>query len=99
VRQGQDAIWLGLATDGDPQSARSYLLVWQAIRRARAMGLASYDLAGLSAEDESTGRDQFKQAFAPVREELLSAHVAALQPIRHAIFFPLRQLYRTRRKS
>jgi lipid II:glycine glycyltransferase (peptidoglycan interpeptide bridge formation enzyme) len=98
VRQGKSAIWLAMATDDDPEAPRSYLLLWEAVRRARAMGLASYDLAGLSGDEEATGRDQFKQAFAPVREELLPAHVAALRPLRHAIFFTARQLYRARRK-
>jgi lipid II:glycine glycyltransferase (peptidoglycan interpeptide bridge formation enzyme) len=98
VRQGESAIWLGMATDDDPQAPRSYLLLWEAVRRAKALGLSSYDLAGLSPDDEATGRDQFKQAFAPVREELLPAHVAALRPLRHAIFFTARQIYRARRK-
>ena len=98
VRQGRDAIWLGMATDDDPQAPRSYLLLWEAIRRARALGIARYDLAGLSAADESTGRDQFKQAFSPEREDLLPAHVVALRPLRHAIFFTARQLYRARRR-
>ena len=99
VRQGRDAIWLAMVTDDDPQAPRSYLLLWEAVRRARALGLASYDLAGLSPDDEASGRDQFKQAFAPVREELLPAQVAALRPLRHAIFFTARQLYRARRKG
>jgi lipid II:glycine glycyltransferase (peptidoglycan interpeptide bridge formation enzyme) len=98
VRQGQRAIWLGMATDDDPHAPRSYLLVWEAVRRGRAMGLSHYDLAGLSAESEANGRDQFKEAFAPEREELLPAHVAPLRPLRHAIFFTLRQLYRARHK-
>ena len=98
VRQGGDAVWLGMATDDDPQAPRSYLLLWEAMRRARALGLSRYDLAGLSADDEATGRDQFKQAFAPVREELLPAYVKALRPLRHAIFFTARQLYRARRR-
>jgi lipid II:glycine glycyltransferase (peptidoglycan interpeptide bridge formation enzyme) len=98
VRQGDSAIWLAMATDDDPQAPRSYLLLWEAVRRARALGLSSYDLAGLSPDEEATGRDQFKQAFAPVREELVPAHVAALRPLRHAIFFTVRQIYRARRK-
>jgi lipid II:glycine glycyltransferase (peptidoglycan interpeptide bridge formation enzyme) len=96
VRQGRDAIWLAMATDDDPKAPRSYLLLWEAVRRARALGLSAFDLAGLSGGDAS-GRDQFKQAFAPVREELLPAHVAPLRPIRHALFFGARQLYRARR--
>jgi lipid II:glycine glycyltransferase (peptidoglycan interpeptide bridge formation enzyme) len=98
LRQGQRAIWLGMAIEDDPQTPRSYLLVWEALRHARALGLTHYDLAGLSEEGEATGRDQFKQAFAPEREELLPAYVAALRPLRHALFFNLRQLYRARRK-
>ena len=98
VRQGQRAIWLGMAIEDDPQAPRSYLLVWEALRQARAIGLTHYDLAGLAEEGEATGRDQFKQACAPEREELLPAHVAPLRPLRHAIFFTLRQLYRARIK-
>jgi lipid II:glycine glycyltransferase (peptidoglycan interpeptide bridge formation enzyme) len=98
VRQGRSAFWLGLATDDDAQAPRSYLLLWEAMRAARALGLESYDLAGLAADGEETGRDQFKQAFAPEREELLPAHVAALRPLRHAIFFRARQAYRSWRQ-
>ena len=94
VRQGQDAIWLGLATDDDPKSPRSYLLMWEGLKRARAMGLRHHDLAGLSPDGAETGRDQFKNGFAPERVELLPAHVAALRPLRHAIFFNARQFYR-----
>lgn len=97
--QGRDAIWLAMAGDDDPRAPRGYLLVWEAARRARALGLAYYDLAGLAPEGAESGRDQFKTAFAPVREELLPAHVAALKPLRHAIFFTLRRLYRARRRA
>jgi lipid II:glycine glycyltransferase (peptidoglycan interpeptide bridge formation enzyme) len=99
VVQGRSAYWLGLATDDDPSAPRSYLLLWEAIQRARALGLDTYDLAGLSSDEESTGRDQFKQAFAPEREMLLPAHVAALRPLRHLVFFNLRQAYRSRRRK
>lgn len=98
VRQGRDAIWLAMAGDDDARAPRGYLLVWEAVRRARALGLRHYDLAGLAPEGDESGRDQFKTAFAPVREELLPAHVAALKPLRHAIFFTLRRLYRARRR-
>jgi lipid II:glycine glycyltransferase (peptidoglycan interpeptide bridge formation enzyme) len=98
VRQGGDAIWLAMATDDDPKAARSYLLIWEAVRRAREMGLAAFDLAGVSPDGETTGRDQFKQAFAPVREELLAAHVRALRPLRHAVFFTARQAWRRLRQ-
>jgi lipid II:glycine glycyltransferase (peptidoglycan interpeptide bridge formation enzyme) len=99
VVQGRSGYWLGLATDDDASAPRSYLLLWEAIRRARALGLDAYDLAGLSPDEEGTGRDQFKQAFAPEREELLAAYVTALRPLRHLIFFNLRQLYRARRRK
>jgi lipid II:glycine glycyltransferase (peptidoglycan interpeptide bridge formation enzyme) len=99
VRQGRSAYWLGLATDDDASAPPSYLLLWEGMRRARAMGLESYDLAGLSPAEEGTGRDQFKQAFAPEREELLGAHVVALRPLRHFVFFNLRQFYRSRRRK
>ena len=98
VRQGRDAIWLAMAGDDDPKAPRGYLLVWEAVRRARGLGLAHYDLAGLAPEGAESGRDQFKTAFAPVREELLPAHVAPLRPLRHAVFFTLRRLYRARRR-
>ncbi|HEX8667565.1 MAG TPA: peptidoglycan bridge formation glycyltransferase FemA/FemB family protein [Allosphingosinicella sp.] len=93
VRQGRDAIWLAMVTDDDPQAPRSYLLVWEGLCRAKALGLASYDVAGL-APDNQSGRDQFKNGFAPEREDLLPAQVCALRPVRHAIFFGSRQLYR-----
>jgi lipid II:glycine glycyltransferase (peptidoglycan interpeptide bridge formation enzyme) len=63
------------------------------------VGLDFYDLAGLSPDEEGTGRDQFKQAFAPEREALLPAHVTALRPLRHLVFFNLRQAYRARRRK
>jgi hypothetical protein len=98
VRQGRDAFWLGLVTDDDPQVPRSYPLLWQAMRRARVLGLEAYDLAGLSADESATGRDQFKQAFAPERVELLPAHVKALRPLRHFLFFNARQAVRAWRR-
>lgn len=91
AKQGRDAFWLGLATDDDPKAPRSYLLLWEAMRQAQAMGLEAYDLAGLCSEDCATGRDQFKQAFAPQRVQLLPAHVKALRPWRHLVFFNARQ--------
>jgi lipid II:glycine glycyltransferase (peptidoglycan interpeptide bridge formation enzyme) len=94
VRQGGSGIWLGLATDDDPRLPRSYLLLWEAVRRCRAMGLSRYDLAGLAAEGAESGRDQFKTAFDPGREHLLPAVVRALKPLRHALFFTARTLYR-----
>jgi hypothetical protein len=97
VAQGKSGLWLGMASDDDPAAPRSYLLIWEAMRRARALGLTHYDLAGLSGDGD--GRDQFKQAFAPEREELLPAHVAALRPLRHLVFFNLRQAYRARRRK
>jgi lipid II:glycine glycyltransferase (peptidoglycan interpeptide bridge formation enzyme) len=99
VRQARSALWLGMATDDDAAAPRSYLLLWEAMRRARALGLGAYDLAGLSPVEEGTGRDQFKQAFAPEREELLPAYVTPLKPLRHFIFFNLRQAYRARRRK
>jgi hypothetical protein len=99
VAQGRSAYWLGLATDDDASAPRSYLLLWEAMRRARALGLEAYNLAGLSPDDKATGRDQFKQAFAPEREELLPAHVAALRPLRHLVFFNLLQAYRRWRRK
>jgi lipid II:glycine glycyltransferase (peptidoglycan interpeptide bridge formation enzyme) len=99
VAQGRSAYWLGMASDDDRDAPRSYLLLWEATRRARALGFESYDLAGLSPDEEGTGRDQFKQAFAPQREDLLPAHVAPLRPLRHLIFFNLRQFYRARRRK
>jgi lipid II:glycine glycyltransferase (peptidoglycan interpeptide bridge formation enzyme) len=99
VAQGRSAYWLGMASDDDPAAPRSYLLLWEAMRQARTLGLDAYDLAGLSPDGEGTGRDQFKQAFAPVREELLPAHVAALRPLRHLFFFNLRRLYRAWRRK
>ena len=99
VVQGREAIWLAMATDDDPQAPRSYLLVWEGVKRTRALGLDHYDVAGLSPEGAESGRDQFKNAFAPERVALLPAHVAALRPLRHAFFFTLRQAWRARKKG
>ncbi len=98
VAQGQSAYWLGMASDDDAAAPRSYLLLWEGMRRARALGLEYYDLAGVSPGEDGNGRDQFKGAFAPAREELLPAHVAALRPLRHRLFFTLRQGYRAWRR-
>jgi len=98
VRQGPAALWLAMVSDDDAKAPRSYALLWEGMKRARALGLSYYDLAGLSADGAENGRDQFKHAFAPEREELLPAHVTALRPLRHAIFFTARQGYRAWRK-
>lgn len=98
VIQGAQALWLSMATsDDDPAVPRSYLLLWEGMRLARAKGCIAYDLAGLSdddGDDGAAGRDQFKTAFAPRVEQLVPAHVAALRPLRHALFFEARQIYR-----
>lgn len=98
VRQGEEAIWLSLATSDDhPQIARSYPLLWAGMRVARAMGCIGYDLAGMPVGDpdaSEAGRVQFKSAFAPTRRIMPPMQVAALKPVRHAIFFRARQFYR-----
>lgn len=99
VVQGKEAIWLSIATSNrDPSLPRSYLLVWEAMRMAKRLGCQAYDLAGMVGSDPrdrgEANREQFKQAFAPSLEELVPAHLAALDPVRHAIFFSARQAYR-----
>lgn len=102
VIQGREAIWLSMASSSDrPEIPRAYALLWEGIRAARRLGCESYDLAGLAEGEpldaEEASRDQFKLAFAPERVSLLPAHVAALRPVRHALFFNARQLYRAAR--
>ena len=99
VVQGKEAIWLSIATSNrDPSLPRSYLLVWEAMRMAKRLGCRAYDLAGMVGSDPrdrgEANREQFKQAFAPSLEDLVTAHVAALDPVRHALFFNARQAYR-----
>lgn len=99
VRQADEAIWLSLATsDRHGDLPRSYPLLWEAMRRARAMGLVAYDLAGMpleDARDEGEGkRMQFKEAFAPTRRMMLPMQVAAVKPVFHAMLFTAREVYR-----
>lgn len=104
VRQGSDAIWLSLPTIADASPVpRSYLLLWEAMRAARALGCERYDLAGLDAQAAAgsgeAGREQFKTAFAPERSELLPLYVVALRPLEHRLFFAGRQLWRDRART
>lgn len=99
VRQADEAIWLSLATTSDaPQIPRGYLLLWEGMRRARALGSVGYDLAGLPLEgargEGEAGREQFKTAFAPHRRIMPPMHVAALAPLPHLLLFGARQLWR-----
>lgn len=99
VRQADEAIWLSLvATDDVPEVPRNYLLLWEAMRRARDMGAIAYDLAGIPVEDPAdageAGRHQFKAAFAPTRRILLPMQVRALRPASHLMLFGARNLYR-----
>jgi lipid II:glycine glycyltransferase (peptidoglycan interpeptide bridge formation enzyme) len=99
VRQGDEAIWLSLATSSDlPAIPRSYPLLWEGMRAARTLGCIGYDLAGMALgeprDEGEANRMQFKNAFAPTRRIMPPMQVAALKPLRHAVFFGARQLYR-----
>lgn len=99
VRQADEAIWLSLATSGDdPSVPRSYPLLWEAMRTARAMGCVGYDLAGMPVDEPhdagEASRAQFKSAFAPTRRILPPMQVAALRPLSHLVLFGARQAYR-----
>lgn len=98
VRQGDEAIWLSLATsDAYPDIPRSYPLVWQAMRMARGMGCVGYDLAGIPIEEPrdagEANRHQFKAAFAPTRRIMPPMQIAALKPMPHFVLFGARELY------
>ncbi len=98
VRQGDEAIWLSLATsDAYPDIPRSYPLIWQAVRRARDMGCVGYDLAGLPIDEPrdagEANRHQFKAAFAPTRRIMPPMQIAALKPLPHLVLFGARELY------
>jgi lipid II:glycine glycyltransferase (peptidoglycan interpeptide bridge formation enzyme) len=102
IRHHDTAFWLTLATSDDyPEVPRSYPLLWEAMRRAKAMGCKSYDMAGLpDGEPENAGaknRQQFKMAFNPRLERLVPVYVKSLRPVSHAILFRARQAYRNSR--
>jgi lipid II:glycine glycyltransferase (peptidoglycan interpeptide bridge formation enzyme) len=102
IRHHDTAFWLTLATSDDyPEVPRSYPLLWEAMRRAKAMGCKSYDMAGLpDGEPENAGaknRQQFKMAFNPRLERLVPVFVKSLRPVSHAILFRARQAYRNSR--
>ncbi|MAC11615.1 MAG: hypothetical protein CMN74_05190 [Sphingorhabdus sp.] len=100
VHQGGEAIWLTLAsTDAEPKIPSNYLLLWEAMRRARASGCVGYDLAGVPIDEPSDpgekGRMQFKNAFRPHRRVMLPMHSIALKPVAHSLLFTSRQLVRS----
>jgi lipid II:glycine glycyltransferase (peptidoglycan interpeptide bridge formation enzyme) len=100
IRHHDTAFWLTLATSDDhPEVPRSYPLLWEAMRCAKAQGCRSYDMAGLpDGETEDAGarnREQFKMAFNPRLERLVPTHVKSLKPVSHAILFRARQAYRS----
>ena len=102
VRHHDTAFWLTLATSDDyPDIPRSYPLLWEAMRRAKAIGCRRYDMAGLTdgdtGDDGAKNRQQFKTAFNPRFERLVPTHVKSLRPISHAILFRARQAYRSSR--
>lgn len=98
VRQADEAIWLSLATVERDGASPGYPLLWEGMRRARALGAVGYDLAGM-AEDESAdageaGRNQFKTAFAPLRRVMPPVQLGALSPLPHMVLFGAREAYR-----
>lgn len=102
VRHHDTGFWLTLATSDDyPDLPRSYPLLWEAMRRAKAIGCRRYDMAGLTdGETEDAGarnRQQFKMAFNPDIARLVPTHVKSLKPVSHAVLFRARQAYRNSR--
>ncbi len=98
VRQGDEAIWLSLATsDAYPDIPRSYPLLWEGMRLARAMGCVGYDLAGIPVDEPrdpgEANRNQFKSAFAPTRRIMPPMQIAALKPLSHFVLFGAREFY------
>lgn len=98
VRQADEAIWLSLATVDRDGASPGYPLLWDGMRRARAMGCVAFDLAGLPDGEPSdageAGRLQFKNAFAPHRRLMPPMQVAALAPVRHTMLLGARRVYR-----
>ena len=98
MRQGDEAIWLSLATsDAYPNIPRSYPLLWEGMRLARKMGCVGYDLAGIPVDETrdagEANRNQFKSAFAPTRRIMPPMQIAALKPVSHFVLFGAREFY------
>ncbi len=102
VHQADEAIWLSLATVDRDGASPGYPLLWEGMRRARAMGAIGYDLAGLPDGEPSdageAGRLQFKAGFSPHRRQMPPMQVAALDPLRHAMLLGARRAYRSVRR-
>lgn len=98
VVQADEAIWLSLATSERDGASPGYPLLWEGMRRARALGCVGYDLAGLPLDEPSdvgeAGRVQFKSAFAPHRRVMPPMQMAVLDPLAHHLLFSARQMYR-----
>ena len=99
VRQADEAIWLSLATVDRDGASPGYPLLWEGMRRARALGCVGYDLAGLPdhepADPGEAGRLQFKNAFAPHRRIMPPMQMLALDPLRHTMLLGARRVYRS----
>jgi hypothetical protein len=102
VRQADEAIWLSLATVERDGASPGYPLLWEGMRRARALGAIGYDLAGLAEEEPAdagaAGRNQFKTAFAPLRRVMPPVQLGVLSPLPHAVLFGARETYRRLRR-
>lgn len=102
VRQADEAIWLSLATSERDGASPGYPLLWEGMRRARALSCVGYDLAGLPLDEPrdagEAGRVQFKSAFAPHRRVMPPMQMAVLDPVAHHLLFGARQAYRAMRR-
>lgn len=102
VRQGDEAIWLSLASVDRDGASAGYPLLWAAMRDAREQGCVAFDLAGLPdeapADAGEAGRVQFKTAFAPHRRFMPPMQMAALDPVRHTMLLGARSAYRSLRR-
>ena len=99
VRQADEAIWLSLATLDRDGASPGYPLLWEGMRRARALGCVGYDLAGLPEAEPrdpgEAGRVQFKNGFAPHRRIMPPTQGAAFGPAPSAMLLGARRAYRS----
>ncbi len=86
---------VGASSDRHRDTMASYLLQWEAIRRAVARGDAVYDLRGvLEKADISNGLYLFKSRFGGDLTEFIGEVVMAYRPIAYRLFRLAAKIYR-----
>ncbi|MBB5710981.1 lipid II:glycine glycyltransferase FemX [Sphingomonas xinjiangensis] len=102
VVQADEAIWLSLATLDRDGASPGYPLLWEGMRRARALGCVGYDLAGIPQSDPQdpgeAGRMQFKNGFAPHRRIMPPMQGAGFGPMPQMVILGARRAFRTLRR-